>query len=99
MSPAAPTIHSVSVFICLVSGVSSFAVADSMCAILPTSVSLPVAGDDHHRAAVRDRRVHERHVRLLAGPISPPDSVVGVLRRRDALAGQGRLVDLQRARR
>ena len=36
------TIHSVSVFICLVSGVSSFAVADSMCAIFPTSVPLPV---------------------------------------------------------
>ena len=40
--PAAPTIQRVSVFICLVSGVSSLAVAESMCAILPTSVSLPV---------------------------------------------------------
>ena len=40
--PAALTIQSVSVFICLVSGVSSLAVAESMCAIFPTSVSLPV---------------------------------------------------------
>ena len=39
--PAAPTIHSVRVFICFVSGVSSIAVADSMPAILPTSVWPP----------------------------------------------------------
>ncbi len=39
--PAAPTIHRVSVFICFVSGVSSFAVPESMCAILPTSVAPP----------------------------------------------------------
>ena len=43
VSPAAPTIHNVNVFICFVSGVSSRTVPDNMCAILPTSVSLPVA--------------------------------------------------------
>jgi hypothetical protein len=41
VTPAAPTIHSVSVFICLVSGVSSVGVADSMPAIFPTSVLPP----------------------------------------------------------
>ena len=43
VNAAAATIHSVSVFICLVRGVSSFAVAESMCAIFPTCVALPVA--------------------------------------------------------
>ena len=42
VSPAAPTIQSVSVFICFVSGVSSFAVEESMCAIFPTCVRSPV---------------------------------------------------------
>ena len=42
VKPAAPTIHSVSVFICFVSGVSSISVAESMCAIFPTCVSPPV---------------------------------------------------------
>ena len=41
--PAAAAIHRVSVFSCLVSGVCSRAVVASMPAILPTSVSLPVA--------------------------------------------------------
>ena len=40
--PAAATIHRVSVLSCLVSGVFSFAVADSIPAIFPTSVWLPV---------------------------------------------------------
>ena len=39
--PAAPTIHKVRVFICVVSGVSSVSVADNMPAILPTSVLPP----------------------------------------------------------
>ena len=39
----------------------------SMSAILPTSVSPPGPGDDHHPAAVGDRGVHEGHVRLFAG--------------------------------
>ena len=34
--------QSVSVFMCFVSGVSSFAVDESMCAIFPTWVLLPV---------------------------------------------------------
>jgi hypothetical protein len=42
VTAAAPTIHSVSVFICRVSGVSSFPVADSISAIFPTCVSRPV---------------------------------------------------------
>ena len=42
VAPAAPAIHSVRVFICLVSGVSSFAVVSSMWAIWPTCVPLPV---------------------------------------------------------
>ena len=66
-SAAAP-IHSVIVFSCFVSGVCSLAVAASMPAILPTWASAPRRGHDHHAAAVRDRRVHERHVRLVAGP-------------------------------
>ena len=41
VSPAALAIHSVRVFICFVRGVSSTAVADSMPAILPTSVWAP----------------------------------------------------------
>ena len=37
-----------------------------MPAILPTSASAPLAGHDHGAAAVGDRRVHERHVPLVA---------------------------------
>ena len=98
VSPAAPTIHSVSVFICFVSGVSSIAVAESMCAIFPTCVSPPVPVTIMHAAAVRDRRVHERHVRLVAGAELAVGQRRRVLRRGNALAGQRGLVDLERAR-
>ena len=54
------------------------------------------SGDDHHAAAVRDRRVHERHVRLVADARLVAGDHTGVLRRGDTLAGQSRLVDLQR---
>ena len=43
VSPAAAAIHRVSVLSCLVSGVCSLAVVASIPAILPTSVSAPVA--------------------------------------------------------
>ena len=53
-------------------------------------------GDDHHAASVRDRGVHERHVRLVADArLRVAGDDLGALRRGNALAGQPGLVDLQ----
>ena len=90
--------YSVSVFICFVSGVSSFAVAESMCAIFPTSVLLPVpvtittALPCVTGVCMNAMFVWSPGAELGAG------QRLGVLLRRDALAGQRRLVDLQRGR-
>ena len=58
------------------------------------AVSRP--GDDHHTAPVRDRGVHERHVRLIPHAGLLVGDRLGALGRGDALAGQPGLVDLQR---
>ena len=100
VSPAAPTIHSVSVFICLVSGVSSFPVEDSMCAIFPTCVSLPVPVTitTPLPCVTGVCTGLNCHVRLLTGSDLASGQGLGVLRGRHALARQRRLIDLQRAR-
>ena len=79
VSPAAPTIHSVSVFICLVSGVSSFAVAESMCAIFPTCVSLPVPVTTITPLPCVTGVCMNAMFDCSPGPISPPDSVAASL--------------------
>ncbi len=56
------------------------------------------AGDDHHAAAVGDRRVHERHIGAVAGAELGVGECVGRLGGGHALAGERRLVDVQRAR-
>jgi len=60
---------------------------------------LPGAGgrDDYGGAAVRDGRVHERHVGLIAWAQLVTGQRLGVLGRGHALPGQRRLVDLQDA--
>ena len=95
--PAAPTIHSVSVFICLVSGVSSRAVAESMSAILPTSVPLPVPVTTTTALPWVTGVCMKAMFDCSPGPISPAWQGGRVLVGRHALARQGRLVDLQGA--
>ncbi len=55
---------------------------------LPQLGARPRAGDDHRAAAVRDRRVHERHVALVTRPELLAGQRLGVLGGRRALPGQ-----------
>ena len=96
--PAAPTIHRVSVFICFVSGVSSLRGAPRACAqILPTSVPAPIAVTTIVAlpcvtgVCMKAMFVWSPGAQLAAG------QRLGVLAGRHALAGERRLVDLQRA--
>ena len=66
--PAAAAIHSVSVLSSLVSGDCSGCRRRQHPGDLAELGVGAHAGDDHRAAAVRDRRVHERHVRLVPGP-------------------------------
>ena len=65
VSPAAAAIHSVNVSSCLVSGVFRVGVDFSIPEMRAHRGVGARPGDDHHAAAVRDRGVHERHVRLV----------------------------------
>ena len=71
---------------------------DSIVAICPISVSMPVAGHDHRRRASRHGGVLEQHVRAVAERHLGPGERAGVLRDRRALAGQGSLLRLERRR-
>ena len=95
VTAAAPTIHSVSVFICLVRGVSSLAVAESMWAILPTSVPLPVPVTTTTALPWVTGVCMNAMFDCSPGPICAARQGGGVLVGRHALARQGRLVDLQ----
>ena len=62
-------------FICLVSGVSSFAVAESMCAIFPTCVPLPVPVTITTPLPCVTGVCMNAMFDCSPGPISPPDRV------------------------
>ena len=98
VASAAAPIHSVIVFSCFVSGVCSLAVRRQQAGD-PADLGVGTPRrHDHGATAVRDRRVHERHVRLVAGPHLRVGERVRHLRRRCALAGERGLVDVERAR-
>ena len=63
----------------------------------PTSVAMPVATATMVAAAPGDLGVHERHVDPVAERRIRGDGI-GLLRDRQALPGQRRLVDLERRR-
>ena len=88
----------VSLFSCLVSGVSSSVVAWSMPLMWPTSVAMPVAGDDD-RPAPRVTWVFMNARSTRSPRAASAATGVDLLRDREALAGQRRLVDLERRRR
>ena len=96
--PAAAAIQRVRVLSCRVSGVCSLRGAREHPGDLPDLGAGSGGGDHHHRASVRDRRVHERHVRLVSRSEIGSVGDLDALGRRHALPRQRGLVDLQRAR-
>ena len=89
----------------LVSESSSFCSGDrvrvtdvSIVAIWPICGLHAGRGDHHRRGAARDRRVLEQHVRAVAERDLAAGQRVGVLRDRRALAGERRLLRLERGR-
>ena len=96
-TPAMMRIWLVRMSSCLVSGVFSTVVAWSMPLMWPTSVAMPVVVTRIVPEPAGHLRVHERHVDAVAQRSVGRDRV-HLLGRGDALAGQGRLVDLERRR-
>ena len=96
-SPAMTRIWLVSFSSWMVSGVFSFVWTWSMLLIWPTSVAMPVADGDHRAGTPGDLRVHERHVHAVAERGVSGD-YLDLLGHRRALAGERRLVDLERRR-
>ena len=93
-TPAMTRIWFVSASSCFVSGVFSTAVAWSMPLMWPTSVAIPVVTTRMVPGPPGDLAVHERHVDAVAEGGVGGDRV-HLLGRRDALAGERGLVDLE----